>query len=1314
MARLASVARAENAALQCVLLAGFAALLARMATAEALVIGMHIAGRDFGGSESVIGPFADILPLPVEIGAQQTARELIRSIQNSFSSGLSHHGLPFERLMDEIGTVRAPGIPLTPQITFAWHSSRPILTLSNLVVRSEPLRSSETRSELALELTASRSGGASGHFTYNDELFDRKTIRRWRNYFNRLLEGIASQPDSPITSIPVLTDSEKARELEGSNQAGAALPSVCLSDFLDRQATATPNEPALLSDDECITYAELHAEAERLGRALAAQAIGPEDIVGVCLSRPSDLIRVILGVLKAGAAFLPLEPSHPAQRRRWMLENSGAKLLVTDSTLVVDFDTEQHVSQRPQLLILDDAETAATLANLPAGPLADDERTKPLKPDSLAYVIYTSGSTGNPKGVAIEGRSVVNLALGQAEIFAIGPGKRVLQFASPSFDAAVWEVVMALSSGAALIVVSRGRLHDPHGLGKVIKDFRVTHATLPPALLPLLSPDKLAGLEVLIVAGETCPPALVERFAIGRLMYNAYGPTEGTVCTTVSKPLDAKKDGTEALGPVTIGSPIRNIQCYVLDAALEPVPPGVLGELWISGVNLARGYLGRPDLTAERFVPCPFGHPGLRMYRTGDVVRRRADGALEYHGRVDQQVKISGMRIELTEVEAAIIEIAPAVIDRVAVLARPGRNGVQQLVAFVVPRSGFVMPAPVTIRASLALRLPRTMIPASVIQVGELPLTSNGKLDRQALLSKESQPQNVQAWKPSAMPRGRNEALLCRLFEEVTGFRPVSIYDHFVEIGGDSIGAIQLANRAYDEGLIISVRDLFVHQSPVKLAAIAVPTGQTSRDDRGPEAPREKTSLPSPRRRKNAESTQAKQGAPVTETILPSRVERRLPGALAIEQVLPLTPEQHRMALASHNSTGRDPFLIQFALKLQGRLDRTVLRAAWISLSAMEFTLRLALPPEAVESGHGVLLCDDRSALNWSELEFSSPEALESWFSADRKLPFDFESTPPLRIALLRLSDREHWLAFTLHHALLDGWSAMLLVSELGSLYRTLLGYATAATMPKASTWLSHLSWLAGRDRETAIHFWQNHLAGLDRSAYRIAPGHTRRSRALEEPGEVSLLLEAELIASLTLWAQCQRVTLSQLLLAAFALTLIDSVGASETVVGVVRSGRSGTPKAANGIGLFIETSPLRISAPRDSSVGHWLQQIQAVSAEAETHGHLGLPAIQSLVAGSEGEELFDALFVHENFLWDDNEVAFSDDLRLTDIRQYDGPNYPLELFVARQSKDWRLKLAYIPDAVSPELARDVIERMVRWLRELPGQWADTLPHKSL
>ncbi|MFC1431718.1 non-ribosomal peptide synthase/polyketide synthase [Streptacidiphilus sp. N1-3] len=785
-ARLARVGHQRGATLFTVLVAAAQAYLARLSGDTDVAVGTVTSGRDRVETQNLVGFFVNTLVLRSRVEARQPFTAFLDSVRQTVLDAFAHQDIPFERVVDELHPVRDPSrSPLFQVLVVLQNTPAADLDLPGLSVTEVEAELEQAAFDLTLEFAEADSGALHGLITYNTDLFDAATAERMADQLGTLLAAVAEDPDRPVGALP-LAPGDQVKALQEQAQGGfGPVPAATLPQLFERQAARTPDAPALLDGGRELTYAELERAANRLAHRLIARGVGPERVVALALPRAAAAVVAQLAVTKAGGAFLPVDPDYPLQRREFMVRDAGVQLVLDDPA---------------EVWVADGPETAPT----------DADRSSALLPAHPAYVIYTSGSTGTPKGVVVTHRGLAGFAASAAAQYVAGPGDRVLQFASPSFDASVLELCTALLSGAALVTGEEGPLVGER-LAEVLADRRISHTLIPPAVLATVEPGSaatLSELRTLIVGAEACPADLVDLWAPGRRMVNSYGPTEATVVASWTGPLSP---GT---GTPPIGRPAGATRCYVLDAALRPVPTGVTGELYLAGPGLARGYLGRPGLTAQRFVADPYGAPGERMYRTGDLVRRHADGELRFAGRADDQLKLRGFRIEPGEIESALRR-SPLVRDAVVTV-----HGAR-LVAYVVPADGAA--DPVELRGHLAGLLPPHMVPSVFVPLAVLPLTPSGKTDRRAL----PEPGLPQAAAGSRVaPRTETERRVARVWAEVLGVEEIGVDDNFFVLGGDSILSMQVVSRLRRDGLQLATRDLFTHQTLAELATVVrIPSG---------------------------------------------------------------------------------------------------------------------------------------------------------------------------------------------------------------------------------------------------------------------------------------------------------------------------------------------------------------------------------------------------------------------------------------------------------------------------------------------------------
>ncbi|MFD7901371.1 amino acid adenylation domain-containing protein [Kitasatospora sp. NPDC059747] len=812
-AALAALARATGTTVFMAVQAGLAAVLTRHGCGTDIPVGTPVAGRDEPETAALVGYFVNSVVLRTDTSGDPGFRELLGRVRGTVLAAHEHADLPFDRLVEELNPPRSLARHPLFQVMLAWQS-RPdedFALAGGLTARMAAVPTGTAKFDLTLNAGELPGGGIGGFLEYRTDLFDASTAEALATRLARLLTAAAADPDTAIGRLPLLGEEERRRALvdwngtpvpsvPGPGLPGPGVPGATLPELFEAAAKANPGAVAVGYGDDRLDYAELGARADRLARALAARGIGPGTIVALALPRSLELVVALLAVTKSGAAYLPLDPDYPADRLAYMLADAAPAALLTDRATAPRLPGNDV----PRLLV-DDEEEA-----FPAVPLAQHERTRPLRADDTAYVIYTSGSTGRPKGVPVTHRNVVRLFGATDHWFGFGPEDVWTLFHSYAFDFSVWELWGALLHGGRLVVVPHLVSRDPAAFLDLLARERVTVLNQTPSAFYQLSaadrdhPGRELALRYVVFGGEVLEPGRLDDWYARHpedapVLVNMYGITETTVHVT-HRALD-RASAAAGTGS-TIGVNIPDLRVYVLDEHLQPVPPGVTGEMYVAGAGLARGYLGRPALSAGRFVADPyaelFGERGTRMYRSGDLARRRADGELEYLGRADQQVKIRGFRIEPGEIEA-VLAAHPGVADA-AVVVREDAPGDKRLVGYAVATA-----TPDELRAHAAAGLPAHMVPSAVVLLDRLPLTANGKLDRRALPAPEAPAAG--AGRPPRTPR---EQQLCELFAEVLGAPAVGVEDDFFALGGHSLLVVRLAGRIRDVlGVDVGIGTLF-------------------------------------------------------------------------------------------------------------------------------------------------------------------------------------------------------------------------------------------------------------------------------------------------------------------------------------------------------------------------------------------------------------------------------------------------------------------------------------------------------------------------
>lgn len=799
--RLKQIGRDTRSTPQMTLLALLEVLLHRYTSQTDLTVGYLASGRTRPELESVVGYAANLLPVRLSISPADTFRAVVTDTRNTLLEALDHQEYPFLHVVDHsLASRDASRSPLF-QVLFVYEKPQLLdgenaaafiaaqagarMNLGDLELESTsfPIQQ-EGQFDLTM-MAVEVDGEFCVTLDYDADLFEAATIRRMGRHLEVLAESAARTPDAPIATVRLLTADEQ-RQLHAWNDVHAPHGSGCVHELIDRAASANPNARAVVCGGRSITYEELTRRANQLARHLRTLGVTRDAVVALLVDRDSfDLPVCLLAVLKAGGAFLVLDPTLPADRLQFMLADSGAALLVAHAALV------DRAAASPVARIVLERDVPA------AGPETATDVVPVGRPEDLAYVIYTSGSTGRPKGVMLEHRGLWNVALEQQRLFEPRPGDRVLQFAALGFDAAVFDVVMALCSGASLHLADRNAILPGLPLLNLLKSEEITVLTIPPSALANLPVDPLPALRVLLVAGEPCPADLVDRWARGRLFYNLYGPTEATIWATYARCSVGDR-------PPPIGMPIANTQAYVLDGRLQEAPIGVPGELCLGGVGVARGYVRQPESSGPSFVPNPFARDAAgRLYRTGDIVRRSADGQLHYLGRVDSQIKLRGFRIEPGEIEAALR--AHETVGQAAVVVREDTAGDRRLVAYVVAR-GPARPSADALRTFLRAQLPEFMVPSAFVCIDAFPVNANGKIDRTAFPA----PPAPSTDRPRLAPSSGLEQLIAGVWKDVLEVDSFGAEDNFFDIGGNSLRAAQVHARLTETGAApVSIVDLF-------------------------------------------------------------------------------------------------------------------------------------------------------------------------------------------------------------------------------------------------------------------------------------------------------------------------------------------------------------------------------------------------------------------------------------------------------------------------------------------------------------------------
>lgn len=1240
-ARLKTLARSTGVTPFTLLLAAYAVLLYRYTHQTDLIIGVPTSGRLEGSLAEAVGNFVNPLPIRCRLRPQWRFLDLLTEIGRQLQAGLAHQAMPFPLLVERLQPERhadhwpiyqtmcvfqqAPsGFP-AEQAQLALGEDGPGWDFAGL--RATPLMLQERIEMFDLKVMAAElSSGWQLSFQYRRELFHLGTIQRLAEHFTWLLEGAVAAPTARLSALPRFSPAVREQIVTAWNATATtwADPEL-VPELIAQQAQRTPERIALVYEGHTLSYAQLNRSANRIAHGLRKRGLGGDDVVAICGQRSLELVPGLLGILKAGAAYLPLASDDPPLRLQAMLTAANVRYALVQPQL------QARLSGLPvQCLRLD-----PQLHDFQA-----ESATEPqvfLHPAQLAYVLFTSGSTGAPKGVGVPHAGLRNRLLWMQAAFTLQPGEPILQKTPYTFDVSVWEFFWPLMVGGQVVLAGPEDHKDAARLMALIAQHQATTVHFVPSMLAafLESPAlvRCGSLRRVICSGEALSDELRSRCQslLPARLYNLYGPTEAAIDVSA---WPCRADET---GPVPIGRPIANTTMYLLDAELEPVPVGVPGEIYLGGVQLARGYTGRPTLTAQAFLPDPFGLPGGRLYRTGDLGRYRPDGVIEYLGRQDHQVKLRGLRIELGEIETQLQQ-SPAVRAAVVVVwSEPPR-----LVAYVVARPPLVPDRALEedLCQRLSERLPEYMVPGIFVWLEALPLSANGKLDRQRLPAPI-----LQSTDTHVPPRDQREATLARIWAEVLRLERVGVQDNFFHLGGDSIRAIQVASRAHQSGLEVSPRQVLQHPTIAALAAMASEVTDAAVVD-----------------------TPAATVPAFALVALPhDQRERVLAAQPALEDLYPLTPMQEGILFHSLMDPGSGMYVMQDQYLIRGKLDVEAFRNAWQGVMDRHPILRtsfvwegLARPHQRVHRHVGLpFVCHDWRAYSAAEQE----ARLETLLAAERADGLDVQEPPLLRIHLFRL-DEDTWRCVrTYHHILLDEWCTSPLFLEFRQRY-TAQVQGNSLALPPVRPFRDYLAWLSTHDPAQTRHFWQSYLAGF------VDPTPLVIDHAGARDGQVAvadavLSLTAPDTQTLQALAQRRQLTLNTLIQAAWALVLSRYSRRHDVLFGMTVAGR---PPALAGIeatlGLFINTLPLRVRIRPETRLAEWLHELLASNLELRQYEHTPLVQVQEWSEVPRGQDLFQHLLVYENApidpsLLHDHSVL---DMRFVSSRVH--TNYPLTVTV--------------------------------------------------
>ncbi|MFZ2174670.1 MAG: amino acid adenylation domain-containing protein, partial [Rhodococcus sp. (in: high G+C Gram-positive bacteria)] len=1135
--RVVALATEHDTTTFSVLHAALAVLLSRLGRTSDVAIGTPVTVD--GGRNVVV--------LRSHVQPDMSFTDLLNRVREVDAEAFEHCDVPFEQVVRKLGVGESPAYAPIVQVLFERRGvESPELGRFDLRVTT-----AETFDNDGIP------SGITANLGFATDLFDPETVFRLGERFRRILETVATDPGIDVGEIDILSDAERAAfvPVHGvPSRSERTLPQV-----FEAAARANPAGVALSYRGVEVTYRELDERSNQLARVLVARGIGPENSVALGLTRSIESVLSMLAVAKSGAAFVPVDTSYPAERIDHMLGDAGAAVGVTVSA------ERSRLPDSIPWLVLDD-EFRALCAGRSVSAVTDADRVRPLRRENTAYVIYTSGSTGRPKGVVVTHAGLDNFAAEQRSRFGATMNSRTLHFSTPSFDASLFEYLQAFGAGATMVIVPP-TIYGGDELSRLLKAERVTHGFITTAALGSIEPDGLDDFQDVVFGGESCPPELVKRWAPGRRLCNAYGPTETTIMSNISEPMSPA-------GAITLGGPLRGFREVVLDARLKPVPVGVAGELYLSGDALARGYHGKPGLTAERFVANPFGGPGDRMYRTGDVVRWRADRTLEYVGRSDFQVKVRGFRIEPGEIDT-VLHAHPRVKTAVT-MPRTAPSGDTVLVSYVLPAAGQLLET-AELMDYAGEQLPPHMVPSVIVVLDEIPMTPVGKLDRQALPAPDFHSTATEF----RAPADPVQQAVAQVYTDVLGVDRIGVDDSFFELGGNSLVATRVIARVNAAlGVDLGVRELFEAPTVEALA-------------------------------RRIES------AGVRRTHRPNLVVQERP------ERIPLSLAQQRMWFVNQFDISSPAYNIPMAIRLSGTLDVEALRAAMGDIIERHESLRTRYPA-SVDGPHQVIVAPAQVIPDLTPRLGGDEETLRARIAEWTSQGFDVSAEVPMRGALFRTGPDEHVLVLVVHHISADGASLAPLARDLTVAYSARVRREEPDWHPLPVQYADYTLWqreVLGSDRDPGsvmsaqLEYWRTTLSGLP-EAIALPTDRPRPAERSLRGETVPFSVSAELHRELLLLAREHNATMFMVIHAVLVLLSARLSGSSDIAIGTPIAGR-GEEALDDLVGMFVNTLVLRTTVEPFETFAEVLSR--AREADLGAFGHTEVPfesVVEALAPG--------------------------------------------------------------------------------------------------
>ncbi|MFK3648785.1 amino acid adenylation domain-containing protein [Lysobacter enzymogenes] len=1250
--QLKALARRHGATLYMLLLSAWGLALGRLAHQDEVVIGSPVAGRQRVETEPLIGFFVNTLALRVDLRGAPSVAGLLERVRRHVLQAQAHQDLPFDQVVEAVNPPRNPAhTPVYQAMLALQNQPATQLRMPGAAVVEIVPETTSVQCDLLLDLSEIE-GAVVGRLDYASALFDPDTAARFRDAWLRVLQAMLEEPGRSVDELSMIDDAQRQQVLHLWNRTEREYPrDSSVHAVFQAQAARTPQAPALVEGDETLSYAELNRRANRIAHRLIAAGVRPDDRVAVCMRRSAAMIVGLLGILKAGAGYVPIDPGYPQARRAYLLADCAPSAILSEAALR---EADWLAAAGVPVLAADGADDSAD-------PVDEHDPAPAVSARHLAYVIYTSGSTGEPKGVMVEHRNVLRLAVNNT--FAVlGEGDCVAHCSNPSFDASTWEIWGALLNGARVLVIAADTVLDPPSFNRALLDGGATALWLTVGLFneyqQALAPA-FAGLRHLLIGGDALDPRKVAQALAApqrpQRIVNGYGPTE-TTTFALTHDIVAVEPGARS---IPIGRPIANSRAYLLDARLQPVPVGVAGELYLGGDGVARGYLNRPQLSAERFLADPFaaaaaGEPAARMYKTGDLARWRSDGTVEFLGRNDFQVKIRGFRIELGEIEARLAGCA-GVAEAVVLARADAGQAAKRLVAYCLAGEGFDVAA---VRAALASELPEYMLPSAFVRIDAWPLTANGKLDRRALPAPEH---DAYARSEYAPPQGDAEQAAAAAWSEALKLERVGRDDNFFELGGHSLIAVALVQRLRRRGWRVDTAHLFAAASLKDFAA------GLRRDAADAQVPPNR--IPAGVQRIEPQMLPL---ATLTQAQIDT-VVAAVGGAADIQDIYPLAPLQegilfHRM-LAERGDLYQVAMLMRFADRaavedflaaMQQVVDRhDILRTGfvWHGLSA----------PLQVVRRHARL---EHDAFEFDPADGPVAEQLAARYEPAR-FRFDLSRAPLLRLGYAFDPQSRQWLlCVAFHHLAMDHTSMEAVLREAGAILQ-----GRAAELPPPVPFREHI-WRVGAnaDAQAQRAFFARMLGDIDQPTMPF--GLNQSSDDLVRFDECARLLPAALSAQLRRRARELGVSATALLHLGWAMVLARATGQERVVFGTVLFGRMNAGEGGDrALGLFINTLPIRIEVG-DDGIAEAIRRTHQALGELLPHEHAPLALAQRCSALPASTPLFTSLF---NYTYSFASAEAEAGLRMEPSAGAERTNYPLAVAVDDRGEDFEIGVQVLP-----------------------------------